>query len=93
MWNNYFVKHGFNVQTFKLNKNLIRKNFKTSLDYIEDYKMIKEIFNELYDINPYFTSKDIIKLIAKKPYIRSINSSSNLLVRWRNHINEVTNRS
>jgi len=93
VWNNYFVKHGFNVQTFKLNKNLVRKNFKTSLDYIEDYKMIKEIFNELYDINPYFTSKDIIKLIAIKPYIRSINSSSNLLIRWRNHINEVTNIS
>lgn len=91
VWNNYFVRHGYNVKTFNLNKNLIRKNFKTSLDYIEDYKMINEVFSELYDNNPSFSSKDIIKLITTKPHISNINSSKNMLIRWRNHINKVTN--
>jgi len=91
VWNNYFIKHGFNVETYKINKNLLLKSFKTSLDYIEDYKMISEIFNELYDANPNFSSMDIINLIKIKPHIKSINSSTFLIKRWKNHVNRVSN--
>ena len=41
------------------------KNYRLTLDYIEDYILIKKIFDALYGKNKYFGIKDVIKYIQK----------------------------
>lgn len=46
---------------------------KLTLDYPEDFGLIKAIFNNLYEINNYFTTPDILKLINNNKILLSIN--------------------
>ena len=49
-------------------------NYRLSLDYKEDYIVIKSIFEALYPKNPCFTLEDIISWLEKNPEIQKINS-------------------
>tara|TARA_B100000029_G_scaffold513062_1_gene611452 strand:+ start:2079 stop:2855 length:777 start_codon:yes stop_codon:yes gene_type:complete len=49
-------------------------NFRLSLDYKEDYIVIKTIFENLYPKNNYFTLENIIEWLEKNPQIKKINS-------------------
>ena len=49
-------------------------NYRLSLDYKEDYIVIKSIFESLYPKNPYFTLENIISWLEKNPEIQKINS-------------------
>jgi len=44
-----------------------------TLDYEEDYNLIKKIYEKLYFNNPRFTLEDILKLIEKEPTLLKIN--------------------
>jgi spore coat polysaccharide biosynthesis protein SpsF len=44
-----------------------------TLDYPEDYKFFKAIFDELYKPGRTFTLKDVLALLKKKPQIMDIN--------------------
>jgi spore coat polysaccharide biosynthesis protein SpsF len=44
-----------------------------TVDYIEDYKLIREIYNNLYLKNPWFRMKDILRLMKEKPELQHIN--------------------
>ena len=44
-----------------------------TLDYIEDYYLIKKIYDELYKKNNKFNIKDIISLIKKNPNYLNFN--------------------
>ena len=58
-----------------------------TIDYLEDYKFIKRVFEELYPQNPLFSLDNILNLIDKqKPEIKEINKKY-LGVNWyRNHL-------
>ena len=49
-------------------------NYRLSLDYKEDYIVIKSIFESLYPKNPCFTLENIISWLEKNPEIQKINS-------------------
>jgi len=49
-------------------------NYRFSLDYQEDFQVIKSIYEALYPINPLFTLEDIISWLDSNPEIFKINS-------------------
>jgi spore coat polysaccharide biosynthesis protein SpsF len=53
---------------YKKEKNLYNK-FRLTLDYIEDYFVINQIYNALYLKNKYFSFEDVLKFIKKNPKI------------------------
>jgi spore coat polysaccharide biosynthesis protein SpsF len=44
-----------------------------SIDYKEDYDLLKHVFNNLYPKNPYFGLEEIVKLFEEKPELLQIN--------------------
>lgn len=60
----YILKH-------KPSYNYIR----LSLDYKKDFKLLKKIFNKLYEINNYFGLKEIIELFKNNPKLLNINKN------------------
>ena len=49
-------------------------HYRFNLDYELDYKLIKEIFENLYYENQYFSMEDVIKFLEANPSIFNINS-------------------
>ena len=49
------------------------KNIRLTLDYREDYIIIKKIFDNLYKKNKYFTLEQILKFLKKNKKITNIN--------------------
>lgn len=46
-----------------------------TLDEIDDYKLLSSIYDELYNNESMFYTKDVLQLLLKKPELRKINSS------------------
>lgn len=60
-----------------------------TIDYMEDYLFIKEIYDGLYDTNPGFGLNDILEYEKIHPEIKTINKKY-LGVNWyRNHLGEL----
>lgn len=70
----YFFK---NKNKFKI-INFEQKNnysyLRWTIDYEDDFKMVKEVYKHLYDEKQYFVQKDILKLLEEYPEIIKINS-------------------
>ena len=49
-------------------------NYRLSLDYYEDFLVIKSIFESLYPKNPNFTLEDVISWLDSNPKIAKLNS-------------------
>lgn len=63
--------------------------YRFTIDYMEDYLFIKEVYDELYHSNPEFSLNDILELIERKPEIKQLNAKY-IGVNWyRNHLNEL----
>jgi spore coat polysaccharide biosynthesis protein SpsF len=66
-----------NKKLFKIKKFITKKytikNLRLTLDYIDDYFLIKKIFQELYKKNKKFSIREVINLIKKKPYYLKLN--------------------
>lgn len=62
----------FRMGNIQHDKNLFNR-YRLTLDYEEDYKLIKKIFEELYTPKKIFHLEDIIKLLNKKPELVEIN--------------------
>ena len=60
-----------------------------TIDYLEDYLFIKQIYDELYEQNNLFSLKDILKLLEDKPEIKKINEKYNGVNWYRDHLNEL----
>jgi spore coat polysaccharide biosynthesis protein SpsF len=60
-----------------------------TIDYEEDYILIKKIYDELYSSNPLFTISDILSLLEKKPFLAEINSKYKGVNWYRHHLNEL----
>jgi spore coat polysaccharide biosynthesis protein SpsF (cytidylyltransferase family) len=76
-WSRYFTNTGiFRVHTLKSkDKELNRPDVRMTLDYPEDFKFVKGIFDRLYSPGKIFTLKYIMKLLKKEPKLAEINRS------------------
>ena len=61
-----------------------------TIDYEADYRFIKRVYEELYPINPCFSCRDILNLLAEKPEIYHINAQYAGVNWYRNHLDELT---
>jgi len=69
-----------NPKIFKLinlvpNHDLFYPDLGLTLDEMDDFKLLKEIILKMYKPNSYFTCKDIIEFLSKKPKLKEINKS------------------
>lgn len=60
-----------------------------TIDYEEDYFLIKIIYEELYKKNPNFSIQDILLLMEQKPALKKINEKYAGVNWYRNHLNEL----
>lgn len=74
IWGDYFTKTGlFNVIEMKTPKELIRKNYRLTLDYPEDYQFFIALFNGLGKDAYKKSTEEIIKFLDAHPEIVKIN--------------------
>lgn len=59
------------------------------LDYEEDYRLIKTIFETLYPHDPCFSLKDILALVAAQPKLLAINAQHHGVNWYRHHLAEL----
>ncbi|MEO8233494.1 MAG: glycosyltransferase family protein [Ignavibacteriota bacterium] len=59
------------------------------IDYEKDYNLIKNVYDELYSLNPNFTLQDILDLFERKPEIKKKNVEYCGVNWYRNHLNEL----
>lgn len=74
VWGRYFTDTGlFNIIDLEIPKKYIRKDFRLTLDYPDDFKFFQEVFKHFGE-NTYKTSMaEIIKFLDENPRIVEIN--------------------
>ena len=60
-----------------------------TIDYREDYIFIKQVFEALYPLNPYFGLNDILNLLQEKPELTKINNELAGVNWYRNYLGEL----
>lgn len=60
-----------------------------TIDYEEDYQLIKTIYDRLYPTNPHFGLTDILELLEKEPEIAAVNAHFNGVNWYRHHLDEL----
>jgi spore coat polysaccharide biosynthesis protein SpsF len=75
VWGGYFLAPGmFNVKELKVEEEELRHpEVRLVIDYLEDFELVKEIFNRLYKEGEVFSLKEIMDLFVKKPELLDIN--------------------
>jgi spore coat polysaccharide biosynthesis protein SpsF len=63
--------------------------YRWTLDYPEDYQLIKTVFNRLYPLNPVFCLEDILALLETEPELRRINEKYCGVNWYRHHLSEL----
>ncbi|MBN2571907.1 MAG: glycosyltransferase family protein [Ignavibacteriales bacterium] len=66
-------------------------NYRYTIDYFEDYLLIKKIYEGLYPQNSNFTYKDIIKFLDENKNIKVLNRKYLGRYWYENYINEIKN--
>ena len=72
--NPYIWNRPEKYRSFRVDYKKDLSNYRLSLDYYEDFLVIKSIFEALYPKNPNFTLEDIIVWLDSNPKIAKINS-------------------
>jgi len=72
----YFLKNQKKIKSFNLvaKNNLNRPDLRLTLDYKEDFIVLKKVISELKKKNAYFNLSKIIKFLDKNPKLKKINS-------------------
>ena len=80
VWGGYFTDNGlFNVIDLEVqNKNHIRPGLRMTLDYPEDLKFFKAVFDALHETNKVFSLSEILDLLDAHPEIIEINKNCGL---------------
>jgi len=73
VWGTLFNKDMFNVKDMPVNKDLIRENFRLTVDYPEDFKLFQEVFEGLGENTYKKTTQEIIAFLDLHPEIVAIN--------------------
>ena len=76
IWERYFTDTGiFKIHDIKIkNKSHIKPGLRLTVDYKEDFILIKKIFNKLWLDNKFFNTSDILQLLKKEPELLKINN-------------------
>lgn len=76
VWHGYFMDTGkFKWNSLKVtDKEMLWPDLRLTVDLPEDFEMVTNIFDELYDGLNVFSLRDIIKICRKKPEIPAINN-------------------
>src|SRR3989339_11812 len=61
-----------------------------TIDFPEDYELIRKVYDELYSKNPAFSLNDILTLLKQKPEIAEINQQYLGKYWYEDHLNELT---
>lgn len=61
----------FNIGVFDYPENL--SHFRWTVDEPEDFLFVRKIYDELYDNNPFFSTKEILNLLSRQPDLCKIN--------------------
>jgi len=70
----YRTKPGsFNISQIEAPEEFRRPDIRVTLDTIEDYAVLCEVFDELCRVNPFFSVKEIVGLFVDKPWLKMIN--------------------
>ena len=74
---NYIVKHPDKYRLFNVNakEKYYRSDIRLTLDYLEDYEVVKKVFEALYPSKPDFTVDDIISYLDKNTKIKFLNKN------------------
>lgn len=64
-------------------------NHRWTIDYLEDYLFIKEIYDALYRVNPEFSLNDILEFEKNHPEVKALNEKYNGVNWYRNHLREL----
>lgn len=78
----------FRLGNFALGEDFSR-NYRYTLDYIEDYELICQVFNALYPVSPWFTYKQIMDWLDQNPLARAINTKHLGYVWYQKHSNDL----
>ncbi len=73
----YMYEHpkDFSIGKMKAKKEWNRPNYRLCVDTKEDFTLVENIYNALYDKNNYFDIDDIIKYLDENPDLAKINQS------------------
>jgi len=71
----YIYEHPERYTLFNLDSNLPEKyrGIRLTVDTIEDFEVIRSIYEELYPANPSFSLDDVIGLLERRPELMEIN--------------------
>lgn len=69
----YLYQHPeeYRIRSYKLEHDL--SDLRWTVDEIEDFYVVEQIFNALYPTKPQFTTTDILIYLANHPYLKDIN--------------------
>lgn len=67
----------------------LSQKYRLTIDYKEDYQVIKDVFSNLYPQNPAFSYIDIINFLQKQPETFHKNNHLNGVNWYRHHIEEL----
>ena len=74
---NYIINNSdeFKIYNVETSGKYFRSDIRLTLDYLEDYKVIKAIFEALYVTNSNFTASEIIDYLDANPDIKMLNTN------------------
>ena len=64
----------FRLKNWKAEGKMFWPDLRVTLDTKEDYRVLSEIFDHLYPVNPDFSAEDIVDFLRRHPGIVRINS-------------------
>jgi len=74
VWGDYFTKSGiFNVKDLEVEEELKHPEVRLVIDYPEDFNLVKEIFERLYEKEKIITLKGVLRLLKEKPELMDTN--------------------
>lgn len=75
VWGEYFTKTGlFKCGILQVSEEKLRRpEYRLTVDTFDDFKLVCEIFKELYSPGKVFPLSDIIRLLDERPGLRQIN--------------------
>ena len=69
----YFIENQDNYSIQNIKSNVDLSNIRLTVDYQEDLDLIRKIFSNLYNTNPFFGLEEILELLEKQPKLLEIN--------------------
>lgn len=60
-----------------------------TVDYPEDYLLIRAIYDQLYPANPHFTTENILDFLSEHPEVQAINSEYVGMNWYRHHLDDL----